>query len=104
MPNIDPTYRFIIQIVGFVAIAVSQGTLSLTHAIPADYIPIVTAWCGIIAVVISAVTTGISGLGMSTQSRIASAAAVSDVKAIVTTSAVADAAPSNKVVAGEPPH
>ena len=74
--TIDPFWRFIIGLVVTVAIGVSAGTLNLTNAIPHDYIPAVTAWCGIIAFVGSSLTTTISGLGMTVQSRNAGAAAV----------------------------
>jgi hypothetical protein len=96
--TIDPKWRFIIGLIVTMAIGISQGAVQLTHAIPTDWIPIAVAWCGIIAFVGSAATTTISGFGMSTQSRLAGAAAVSEVKAIVTTAPVADAAPSDKVV------
>ena len=96
--SIDPKWRFVISIIVTVAIGISQGTLVLTNAIPAVYIPIVAAWCGIIAFVGSAVQTGMSGLGMTMQSRLASAAALPEVKSIVTTQPLADATPSDKVV------
>ena len=96
--SIDPKYRFLISIIVTVAIGISQGTLVLTNAIPAAYIPIVAAWCGIIAFIGSAVNTTISGMGMSTQSRIDAAASLPEVKAIVTAPPVAAATPSEKVV------
>lgn len=80
------------------AIGVSSGALVLTNAIPADWIKPVTAWCGIIAFIGSAAQTTISGFSMSNQSRIAAAASLPEVKAIVTTQPVASAAPSEKVV------
>jgi hypothetical protein len=98
MPHVDPTVRFWISIVVTIAIGVSSGSLVLTNAIPADYIKEVTAWCGIIAFVGSAIMSTLSGMGMTTQSRLASAAADPSVKAIVTTAAEASAAPSDKVV------
>jgi hypothetical protein len=98
MPNIDPTVRFWIGIFITVAIGVSSGAVTLTNAIPADLIKPVTAWCGIIAFVGSAVQTTLQGFGMTNQSRLAGAAAIPEVKAIVTSSAMANDAPSNKVV------
>jgi hypothetical protein len=98
MPHVDPTVRFWISIIVTLAIGVSSGTLVLTNAIPAEYIKPVTAWCGIIAFIGSAVMSTLSGMGMTTQSRLASAAALPEVKAIVTTAAEASAAPSEKVV------
>lgn len=93
--TIDPTYRFIIGLFITFAIGVSQGTVSLTNAIPADLIKPVVAWCGILAFLGSAATTAISGIGMSNQNRIASAAVIPEVKAIVTTPEIANAAGSN---------
>ena len=98
MPHFDPATRFWIGIVVTVAIGVSSGTLVLTNAIPTNFIQPVTAWCGIIAFVGSAITTTFNGLGMTTQSRLASAASVPEVKSIVTTQAIAEIAPSEKVV------
>ena len=96
--SIDPVWRFIIGLAITAAIGISQGTVQLAHAIPADWIGPVTAWCGIIAFVGSAAQTTISGLGMSAQSRISAAASLPEVKSIVATPEVASAAPSEKVV------
>lgn len=96
--SIDPKWRFIIGLAVTFAIGVSSGALVLTNAIPVDWIKPVTAWCGIIAFMGSAITTTISGLGMSSQSRIAAAASLPEVKAMLTTTDVAQAAPSDKVV------
>jgi hypothetical protein len=96
--SIDPKWRFIIGLAVTLAIGISQGAVQLTHAIPPDWIPTTVAWAGIIAFVGSAATTTISGLGMGSQSRIAAAASLPEVKAIVTSAPVADAAPSDKVV------
>jgi len=98
MPHIDPTVRFWIGIAVTVAIAVSGGTLNLTNAIPHDYIPYVTAWCAIIAFFGSALLTSLNGMATTTQSRLASAAAIPDVKSIVTTQEIAETTPSDKVV------
>lgn len=98
MPHFDPATRFWIGIIVTVAIGVSGGALNLTHAIPADWIAPAVAWCSIIAFVGSAITTTLSGMGMTTQSRLASAAAIPEVKSIVTTQAMAEVAPSDKVV------
>ena len=84
--NIDPKWRFIIGLCVTFAIGVSQGTVSLTNAIPDFAIKPVVAWCGLIAFIGSAATTAISGLGMTSSSRIASAAAVPEVQTIITTS------------------
>jgi len=98
--TIDPKWRFIIGLLVTTAIGISTGAVTLTHAIPAVWIPAAVAWCGIIAFVGSAAQTTISGLGMGTQNRIAAAASLPDVKTIVTTPEVASAAPSDKVVKG----
>ena len=98
--TIDPRIRFIIGIFVTFAIGVTQGTISLTNAIPDVWIKPTVAWCGILAFVGSFVNTAISGIGMSTQSRLAAAAAIPEVKTIeVAVPEVAQAAPSPKVVA-----
>ena len=66
--TIDPKWRFIIGLLVTLAIGVSQGAVQLAHAIPADWIPIAVAWAGIIAFTGSAAQTGISALGMTSQS------------------------------------
>jgi hypothetical protein len=98
MPHIDPVVRFWIGVIGTIAIAISSGTLVLTNAVPATYIPIVTAWCGIIGFLSSALLTTLNGMGATTQSRLASAASLPEVKNIITTQAVADVTASDKVV------
>jgi hypothetical protein len=79
MPNFDPTTRFWIGILVTIAIGVSGGTLNLTHAVPGEWIPIATAWCGVIAFIGSAILTALNGLATTTSSRIASAASVNGV-------------------------
>ena len=98
MWTIDPKWRFIIGLLVTTAIGISQGTVSLTNAIPDFAIKPVVAWCGLIAFIGSAATTAISGLGMTTSSRVAAAANDPSVQKIITTEAVANAAPSEKVV------
>jgi len=98
MPVIDPTIRFWISFVVTVAIAVSQGTLVLTGAVPAGWIPIVTAWCGIFATLGSAFLTALNGSAMTTASRVSSAANDPSVKKIEVTPAAAAALDHDKVV------
>ena len=96
--TIDPWVRFVISICVTLAIGVTQGAVSLTNAIPDVWVKPVVAWCGILAFVGSAANTAISGLGMTSQSRIAAAASLPEVKKIVATPEVAQTAPSDKVV------
>ena len=90
--NIDPKWRFAIGLMVTFAIGVSSGAVVLTNAIPGDWIKPATAWCGIIAFIGSAAQTTISGLGMTATSRVAAAASLPDVKQIVTTKEIAQAA------------
>lgn len=80
MPNIDPVVRFWVGIAVTVAIGISQGALNLTHAIPAEHIPIVTAWSGIISFAGSAFLTALNGAATTTSSRVASAASLDGVR------------------------
>lgn len=89
MPNIDPTVRFWIGVVVTVAIGVSAGTLTLTNAVPHDWIPVVTAWAGIIAFLGSSLLTALNGAATTTSSRIASAAVIPGVKGITVDSTIA---------------
>lgn len=111
MPHIDPVARFWIGIAVTVAIAISGGTLNLTHVVPTEWIPIVSAWCAIIAFIGSAILTTLNGMATTNGSRLASVVSVpldqkldaiaeSDprVKSIVTTQALAEATNSEKVV------
>jgi hypothetical protein len=102
MPTVDPSTKFYISIFVTVAIGVSSGSLVLTHAIPQDYIPFVTAWCGIISFAGSAFLTALNGMATTTANRIAAAAADPAVGAIVTTKEQAAAAASPKVTNGVP--
>ena len=74
--TIDPIVRFLIGLAVTLAIGITQGTVSSTNAIPDVWIKPVVAWCGILAFVGSFITTTISGLGMTSQSRIAAAASL----------------------------
>ena len=97
--TIDPIVRFSIGLFVTFAIGVTQGAISLTNAIPDVWVKPVVAWCGILAFIGSSITTTISGISMSSQSRIAAAASLPQVKTIVTTPEIAQATPSEKVVA-----
>lgn len=104
MLTLSPGARFIIGIMITAAIGISAGTVQLTHAIPEKWIPIVVAWSGIIAFIGSAVQTGLQGIGMTNANRSAAAASLPvdqkialaasepEVKQIVTTTALAQAA------------
>jgi hypothetical protein len=57
----NPKIGFILGILVTIEIAVSTGALSLTHAVPAAWIPTVTAWSGILAFTGSTVLTFLHG-------------------------------------------
>jgi hypothetical protein len=57
----NPKLGFVLGILVTIEIAVSSGTLSLTHAVPAAWIPTVTAWSGILAFIGSTVLTFLHG-------------------------------------------
>ena len=97
--TIDPWLRFTISLCITLAIGITQGAVSLTGAIPDVWIKPTVAWAGIIAFVGSAANTAISGLGMTSQSRISAAASLPQVTKIVATPEVAATVPSSKVVA-----
>ena len=59
--QVSPKVSFWLGIAITVAIGISSGTLELTHAVPDAWIPVVTAWCGIIAFVGSATLTALHG-------------------------------------------
>lgn len=89
MPNIDPIVRFWIGVIVTFAIGVTQGTLVLTGAIPAEWIKPMTAWCGIIAFLGSAFLTTLNGGAATISNRLASAAVLPGVKRIDVTADVA---------------
>ena len=99
MPFVDPKWRFWISFAVFVAVGVGNGTVHLTHMIPADWIDIAVAWCAFVAFAGAGFVSLLNGMAMTNSSRIASAAAIPEVQKIVTTEAIANAAPSEKVVA-----
>ena len=85
MPNIDPKVKFWVGFAVTIFIGVSQGTLVLTNAVPADLLPYVTAWSSILAFVGSALLTALNGAASTTSSRIASAAKVDGVEGLTVT-------------------
>lgn len=96
--TIDPKIKFIITLVVFLAVGISQGTVNLAHAIPADWIQSTEAWAGIIAFIGTGVTTVLSGMGMTVSSRLSSAASVDGFKGMVVEQKIADTA---KAAAGD---
>lgn len=97
--TINPWLLFGFQLGVFIAVGISQGTVHLTHMIPDSWIPAVIAWNGFIAFVGTGITTTLTAMGLSTQSRIAAAASLPEVKQIIADKPVAEAAPSDKVQA-----
>jgi hypothetical protein len=57
----SPKLGFVVGILVTIEIAVSSGTLSLTQAVPAAWIPTVTAWSGILAFIGSTLLTFLHG-------------------------------------------
>jgi hypothetical protein len=111
MPNIDPKVIFWLSVA--IAIAgVGSNAALWGGAIPADYIPILATWNKIISTMGQVVMPLLLGQGMTTAGRLASVQQVplaqkldslmannpGQVKAIVTTQALADATDSEKVV------
>ncbi len=98
--NFDLNIHFWIGLAIFVASAISTGTIHLTNAIPDAAIPYVTAWAGIFNVIGTGyLTSALAMHNASPASKIDAAAALPEVKGIVTaTAAIAEAAPSDKVV------
>jgi hypothetical protein len=104
MLTLSPGARFIIGVIITTAIGISTGAVQLAHAIPAPWIPVAVAWCGVIAFVGSAAQTGLQGLGMSNANKVAAAqtlpadqkvalaASAPEVQQIVTTREIAQAA------------
>lgn len=99
--NLDLSIHFWIGLVIFVASAISTGTIHLTNAIPDVAIPYVTAWAGILNVIGAGyLTTALALHNASPEAKINAAAALPEVRGILTkTTEVAEAAPSDKVVA-----
>jgi len=57
----NPKLGFVLGILVTIEIAVSSGTLSLTHAVPAAWIPTVSAWSAILAFIGSTMLTFLHG-------------------------------------------
>lgn len=81
MPNIDPKIIFWLSVAIAIAGVGSQAAL-WGGAIPANAIPVLTAWNHIISTVGQVVMPLLLGQGMTTSARIANAAAVDGVKGI----------------------
>lgn len=102
MPNVSPKVIFWISFLVTLGEAVTNGTVHLAHIVPAAYQDAVDSWIALAVFVCSTFVTMAAGAGMTKQSVLASAAAVPEVQKIVTTPALADAAPSEKVVPPTP--
>ena len=83
MPFVDPKWRFWISFAVFVAVGVGNGTVHLTHMIPADWIDIAVAWCAFVAFAGAGFVSLLNGMAMTNSSRIASAAVVPNAPAKV---------------------
>jgi len=59
--QVDPKVSFWLGVIVTALIGIGGGTVSLTHAIPSDWIPSVTAWCNILSFFGSAALTALHG-------------------------------------------
>lgn len=60
MRGIDPKWAALLSALITFELAIGHGTVSLTHAVPAEWIPAVQAWCNIAAVGGTALSTILS--------------------------------------------
>jgi hypothetical protein len=98
--NLDLSIHFWIGLVIFVASGISAGAIHLTNAVPESWIPYITAWAGILSVVGPGYLTGALALhNASPQAKLDVAAALPEVKGIVTNTQLAHDTVSPKVVA-----
>jgi hypothetical protein len=69
----DPKVSFWLGVVVTALIGIGGGTVSLTHAVPPDWIPTVVAWCNILSFLGSAVLTALHGFSSGNSGPFASA-------------------------------
>ena len=91
MPNVDTKVIFWLSVAIAIAGVGSQAAL-WGGAIPASWIPVLTAWNHIISTVGQVVMPLLLGQGMTTSARIANAAAVDGVKGFTVDSKIATVA------------
>lgn len=60
--KVDPTVTFWISLATTIAQGIASGTVHLTGLIPAEYIPVVTGWLGLIVFVNMSFMTALSGV------------------------------------------
>ena len=100
MPKLDLSIHFWIGLAIFIASGIATGIIHLNGAIPAEWIGPITSWAGIFNVIGTGYLTSALGLhNASPQAKMDAAAALPEVKGIVTTPAMAAETVSNKVVA-----
>lgn len=97
MPQIDPKWTFYLTLLLTFANVGANATV-WSGAVPHDVGLVISSWCGIVNTFGTPILSLLVGQHMTEQGRIASAAAVPGVEQIQTTQAIADAAPSDKVV------
>jgi hypothetical protein len=115
VPSVSPFAIFWISFAVTIGTGITGGTVHLAHIVPAAYIDAVDSYVDFAVFIGSTFLTMAAAAGMTkqsvlssaqsvmtTQDRLAIAAAVPEVKSIVTTQAIADVAPSNKVVGPTP--
>ena len=99
--NLDLNIHFWIGLAIFISTGVASGGINLSHMIPDASIPYATAWLNFFSFIGSGYLTAALGMhNASPEAKIEAAAALPEVRGIVTTMpATAEAAPSEKVVA-----
>src|SRR5215469_10149831 len=75
--QIDPKISFWLGVAVTALIGIGGGTVSLTNAIPPDWIPTVVAWCNILSFLGSAVLTALHGFASGNSGPLVGAAGAS---------------------------
>jgi hypothetical protein len=60
--KVDPKVTMILGIITTLSLAIGQGTIHLTGAVPDTWIPVITGWAAIISTVNSAVLTALAAI------------------------------------------
>jgi hypothetical protein len=88
----DPKVSFWLGVVVTALIGIGGGTVSLTHAIPPDWIPTVVAWCNILSFLGSGLLTALHGFSSGSSGPFVAAPPISPPKLMIAFLAVALAA------------
>jgi len=81
--KVDPKITFWLGVITVIAQGISQGTIHLTNVVPADWIPYVSGWMGLISFINVSLLTALNGFSSNASGPLAPPPTIPEAKRIM---------------------